>query len=45
MQIEARKGFVRLRFLICTDKLSWFLNFLEPLIEFRLGLKEEAVIA
>ena len=44
-QIEATKGFNKLWFLFCLDKLSWFLNLPAPLMEFRLGLNEEATIA
>jgi len=44
-QNEASKGFVMNGLLSCRDILLWFLNFLTPLTEFRLGFKQEAIIA
>ena len=44
-QIEATTGFTKLCFLFCPENLSWFLNLLATLMEFRLGFKEEAIIA
>ena len=44
-QIEAMSGFIKFCFLFWTDKLLALPNLLAPLMEFRLGLKEEAIIA
>ena len=44
-QIDASKGFIKLSLFFCLENLLWFLNLLAPLMEFRLGLKEETIIA
>ena len=44
-QIEANKGFTMFRFFFFTANLLSLLNLRAPLMGYRLGLKEEAIIA
>ena len=44
-QIEARIGFIKLVFFFCTDIGLALQNLGLPWIDFRLGFKEEAIIA